>query len=188
MSEYEDFLMFQSFLNSEKQERGVFATFYNKAVRTGRFLENGLPEFEHKIFIKIRILNSADEVDRPAEEADMQRFAREYAFFKTKSEKVKTGTPLNQFAFLSPSQIECCEYRNIFTVEELSALDDEKAAALGLKEEKETAEKFLEASQNNKVIYDLRQQVRFLENEIARLNEEKALIKNQTAQTLIEEK
>lgn len=178
MSDSEDFLIFQSFLNGEKTEKGVVASFYNKFVRTGRFLENGLPEFSRKVFIKIRVVNSIDEVDRPAEDADIHRFAREYALFKIKNENnMNNGTPLNQFAFLSPAQIECCEFRNVFTIEDLIALEDDKASTLGLFNEKEAAKKFLEASKNNKMISDFENKIHFLESEIVRLKEENEILK-----------
>lgn len=181
MSDSEDFLMFQSFLNGEKKEKGVVASFYNKFVRTGRFLENGLPEFETKVFIKIRIVNSVDEVDRPADEADIQRFSREYALFQLKNEKNLKGTPLNLFAFLSPAQIACCEFRNVFTLEDLIELDENKAEALGLMQERETAKKFLDFSKNNKLIFDFENKIHFFENEISRLKEENECLKRKNS-------
>ena len=180
MTDNEDFLMFQSFLNSEKREKGVFATFYNKSVRTGNIKENGLPEFENKVFVKIRVVNSIDEVDRPADETDIRRFANEYAFFKVKNEKTAKGTPLKQFAFLTPAQIECCECRNIFTIEDLSVLEDEKAECLGLKEQKDLAVEFLEVSKNNKHLSDLKS----LKDEILRLKQENESLRAQQQKVL----
>ena len=133
-------------------ESHVIARFYDRAVKTGRMTDKGLPEMNLEPFVEIRIQDSNDVVDRPAEPKDFKRFAAEYGLYQQEKKQTAGGTPLTQFAFLDAGQIECCKYRGIFTVEALAELDEEKAASIGLEAEKVLAEKFLSAQKNNLMI------------------------------------
>lgn len=155
------------------ENEGVFAKFYDRYEKTGNFLDNGLPEFKQRTYIEIRIRNSYEVADRPAEMDDMRRFPREYQIYQIKSERMKQGTPLNQFAFLTPAQIDTCDFRGVYTVEDLAGLDKDKAQSIGLVEECELAKKFLEVSKDNQAIFKLQEEIARLKNEIERLKEEK---------------
>ena len=165
-----DFAIFNNYL--QKKEDGTFARFYQKFVKTGVVLENGLPEYKEKIYIEIRTRGDSDVADRPATEDDIRRFAREYAFFQAKKERMKDGTPLNQFAFLSAPQIEACNMRGICTVEDLAKLTEQQALELNLTDEKKCAVKFLEIQKDNSVIKKYEEENRQLKCEIERLKEE----------------
>lgn len=183
-----DFGLFQQILNDSHAQRGVFARFYDKYVKTDKIGGNGLPIFRCLVYLEIKIKDQHDVVDRPAGQEDFVRFAREYAAYRLKKEKIKSGTPLNQFAFLSAPQIECCEFRGILTVEDLAALKDEQALTLGLKEEKELAVRFLTASDKNKMIADFEKEIANLVSENERLKEENAALKRCGAEMKKEEK
>lgn len=160
-----------------EEKQTVFARFYNKQIRTGEFDEHGLPVFATRVYVKIRVLNSFDEVDRLAERQDMTRFRAEYNKFLTEEERAKQGTPLNMFAFLSPAQIECCHIKDIYTVEELSKLDKERSASYGLTSEVEAAKKFLSFSKNNKAIAEANKKIAELEKQVAALKAENEELK-----------
>jgi cell division protein FtsB len=160
------------------EKKTVFARFYNKQIRTGEFDEHGLPVFATRVYIKIRVVDSFDEVDRMADRQDMQRFAQEYEEFLKRAEKEKKGTPLNMFAFLSPAQIECCNIKDIYTVEELSKLTKEKAADLGLIDEVEAAKKFISFSKDNKAIAAANKRIAELETQLEALKAENAELRN----------
>lgn len=172
-----DFNMFQSYLNGSREERGVFARFYDKYIRTGEIDDNGLPKFAVKTYVEIRIQNSADVADHPAGEQDLMRFPKEYALYQVKKEKVKQGTPLAQFAFLTVPEIATCELRGIFTVEDLAGLTDEKAKEINILTAKEQAVKFLEASKNNKAIAKFEAENKKLKEKIAKLEDELKALK-----------
>ena len=174
-----DFQLFQQILNDSHEQKGVFARFYDRYVKTDEIGANGLPIFKCVTYLEIKIRDQHDVVDRPAEKEDFLRFAKEYAAYQLKKEKIKSGTPLNQFAFLSVPQIECCEFRGILTVEDLASLKDEQALALGLKREKELAADFLEASDKNKMIADFEKKIALLVSENERLKEENATLKRE---------
>lgn len=168
----EEFAVFKNFLENRGAERGVVAKFYDKYVKTGKILDNGLPEFKVETWIEIRIVNDYDAVDRKADNSDIARFPREYAFYQAKKEKVKDGTPLRMFAFVTPDQIEGCEMRGIFTVENLAALTDEQAKSLGLFAERDLAVKFLDFSKNNQKIKEYEDKIKALEARIEQLESE----------------
>lgn len=172
-----DFAMFQKLINGSKTEEGVFARFYNRAVKTGNVKENGLPEFVNRVYVEIRIRDNNDVVDRKATQEDFSRFPVEYNRFMLEQKQIESGTPLNQFAFLDAVQLENCKFRGVFTVEMLSSLDDDKAKLLGLTEEKELANKFLEISKNNKKIDDFAKKEKKYKDEIKALKEEIARLK-----------
>ena len=154
------------------EKKSVFAKFYNRDVKTGKFTKEGLPEFVKKIYVEIRVVNSFDVVDRPAEREDFARFAQEYKMFLESAKRTAEGTPLNMFAFLTPAQIECCNIKDIYTVEELSGISKEKAKELGLESEVELAKKFLGSSKNNKAIAEANKKIEELEELVAGLKAE----------------
>lgn len=171
-----EFYNFQNALVNQNANNGVFARFYDKAVKTGNILKNGLPEFEKKLYIEIRIRDERDVFDQPATVNHINRFATEYNRYLNQKEKLKKGTPLEMFAFLSAEQIESCHFRGIYCVEDLATLTDESARNLNISEEKKLAADFLKASKNN---YNLQlwkkkekeylNEIQCLKNEIERL-------------------
>lgn len=167
-----DFAIFNNMLQRRGREEGVFARFYPKFVKTGVVLENGLPEYKEKLYIEIRTRGCSDIIDRAADDNDLRRFAQEYAFYQVKKEKMKNGTPLNQFAFLNAQQIEACDIRGVCTVEDLAAISDEQAKALNLTDEKQCAVKFLEMSKDNAVIKRYEEENARLKEKIAKLEDE----------------
>lgn len=166
-----DFSMFNSVLNAQANQ-GVFANFYDKYVKTGKILDNGLPEYVVKTYINIRVKDTQDEAVHPADREDMIRFPREYELYKLKKEKAKQGTPLQMFAFLTIAQIDCCNTRGVFTVEELAKLTLEQAKSINLVEEVEMAKTFLKASKNNKCLSEYQAEIKRLKDEIAKLKEQ----------------
>lgn len=151
-----DFSLFQQVAANSNDERNVAARFYDKAVKTSKVAENGMPIFEDVTYIEIRIKDNSTEVfNQPATEEKIRRFPREYALYKLAKEKKKDGTPLEQFAFLTVAEIETCQSRGIFTVEDLAALDGEKAKFLCLQNENELAKKFIQNAKGNKTMAEM---------------------------------
>lgn len=174
-----DFSIFQGMLENANKEIGVFATFYDKAVKTGIIRENGLPEFQEKMYVRIKTRDNADIFDQPASQEHVHRFPLEYKRYLLEKKEVKDGTPLKEFAFLSKIQLETCKSAGIFTVERLSTIEDTQAIALGLTEEKEYAIRFLEVSKNNKKIDDFAKKEKKYQAEIKKLKEQIEELKEQ---------
>ena len=167
-----NFANFQMLLNSGvKQEDGVFARFYDRAVKTKEVTENGLPIFKNVTFVEIRIKDQFDVFDQPADDTYYKRFPIDYARYQLEKKAQTEGTPLKQFAFLDAAQLETCTFRGVFTVEQLAGLSDEKATELHLETEKDLANKFLDVQKDNKKINDFAQKEKKYKEEIARLKE-----------------
>ena len=171
-----EFSNFQNSLLPQNQNNGVFARFYDKYVKTGEVQSNGLPKFEKKLYVEIKMRDQHDVFDQPATEEHEKRFERAYQLYLQGRQQMKDGTPLEMFSFLSLEQIECCHLRGIFNVEKLSALDAKTAKNLDLQVEKELAVKFLKISKNNQAIFEIQNEkneclrkIENLEKEIERL-------------------
>lgn len=171
------FEVFSNMLQNQRSDNNVFAKFHKKWVKTGNVKENGMPEFIEKLYIEIKIKGNTDVVDRPVNETDMMRFPREYAFFKNKEEKAKEGTPLNQFAFLTVPELDLCETKGIFTVEDLSNITKEQAQDMNLTTAKELAIKFLQMAKDNKAIAKFEDEIKALKAENEKLKDELKALK-----------
>ena len=93
-----DFAMFQQLLDNQAnhKEEGVVAEFYDKAIKTGDFNENGLPKFKNVMYVRIRIRDNPDIFDQPAEEQHQRRFPIEYQrYLLDKKESEKAFQPLH---------------------------------------------------------------------------------------------
>lgn len=151
-----DFNMFRQAADNTADERNVAARFYDKAVKTEELTPNGLPIFKNVTYVEIHLKDNSTEVfNQPASEEKIKRFPREYAIYKMAKEKVKDGTPLNQFAFLTAAEVATCYNRGVMTVEELAALPKEKTIDLGLVNEAEAAKKFVARAAGNQNIAEL---------------------------------
>lgn len=148
-----DFNLFRQAADNTADERNVAARFYDKAVKTEELTPNGLPIFKNVTYVEIHLKDNSTEVfNQPASEEKIKRFPREYAIYKMAKEKVKDGTPLNQFAFLTAAEVATCYNRGVMTVEELAALPKEKTIDLGLVNEAEAAKKFMARAAGNQNI------------------------------------
>lgn len=167
-----DFALFQQIAANAEDERNVAARFYDKAVKTDKVAANGMPIFKNITYVEIRLKDNSTEVfNQPATEEKIKRFPREYALYKMAKEKIKDGTPLEQFAFLTAAEIETCKSRGLFTVEDLAALSKEKVQFLGLENEHNLAQKFVENAQNNKMVAEMAAKEKEYQRQIADLED-----------------
>lgn len=167
-----EFSMFQSAVAPQNRNNGVFARFYDRYVKTGQMLKNGLPEYQSKLYVEIKVKDQYDVFDQPAEAQHIERFRESYEKYLREKEELKDGTPLSMFAFLDQSQIESCRFRGIYTVEKLGALNEADAQKLGLLKEKKLALKFLRSSKNNLSVWEEQNKEDFYISEIQRLKDE----------------
>jgi len=93
----------------------------------------GRPIFKDVPFINLRFAGANQTVwDRPATEADKQRFKAQWEAFQRGEEQVSTGTPLKMWPLLSRSQVAELAAFGITTVDQLAAIGDNGLEALGL--------------------------------------------------------
>ena len=167
-----DFAIFQELLNNQKTEKGVFAEFYDKAVKTDEVNDKGLPVFITKTYVRIQTKDNHDVFDQPAKDEHIKRFPVEYNRYLLGKKEIENGTPLNQFAFLTVQQLESCKHHGIFTIERLAELNDEYTQALDLMAERDAAQKFIAISKNNTVIADFAKKEKAYKAEIKQLKEQ----------------
>jgi hypothetical protein len=70
-------------------------------------------------------------VERRVKEADKIQYAKEYAAFKKVEEFVPEGTRLEHWPILNRAQVIDLKYLNIWTVEDLANLSDDRIMAIG---------------------------------------------------------
>jgi len=178
-----DFAMFHQMADNINDERNVRARFYDKAVKTEQTAANGLPVFKNVTYIEIKLKDNNTEVfNQPASAEKIKRFPREYMLYQAAKKQTAQGTPLEQFAFLSAAQLETCRSRGIFTVEALAGLSAEKVQYLGLDNEHNLANLFLQKAQNNNEVADFARKEAEYKATIEKLNENIALLNRQLAE------
>ena len=162
---------------NNQSEEGVIARFYDRAVKTGRIDKQGFPIFENVCFCEIRLKDNNSEVfDQPASDEKKKRFPTEYARYLLGKKQEEEGTPLEQFAFLSLSEIESLKIRGIFTVEALAGLDEETARLIGVLSENKAAKLFLQQAKGHKALIEAQKreerylaEIDFLKSQIEKL-------------------
>ncbi len=178
-----DFGLFRQIADNVKDERNVAARFYDKAVKTDKLTEHGMPIFKNVTYVEIRLKDNNTEVyNQPASKDKMRRFPQEYALYLQAKEKAQDGTPLELFAFLTAAEIATCKNRGIFTVENLARLDREKVKYLGLENEYEKARVFSAYAKHNRKVADFAERERKYGEQIAALKEKIAALEQQVNQ------
>lgn len=179
-----DFDTYQKLIDQNKNhlDDGVAARFYDRAVKSGELDSNGIPKFCIVCYCEIRIKDNTTEIfDQPATPDKIRRFPVEYARYQLSKKQVKDGHPLENFAFLSLSEIESCKYHGIFTLEALAELSDDRVRDLKLSEERQIARNFLAQNRlvkQSETIAEIKQNY---EQRIAVLNKEIEQLKNNVA-------
>lgn len=114
-------------------EDGVFAAFYDEAIKNEQETEKrGVPVFDEKVFINIKIPNSIDDISRPATDADKKRFPQSWQAYLTGREPTDSGFPLEQWPQLTVSELKVCHAVGVKTVEQLANLADSGIHRLGV--------------------------------------------------------
>ena len=151
-----DFDLFQQLLDGSKNksETNIAARFYDRLVKSEQLDENGLPRFDSVCFVEIRTRDCHDVFDQPADADKIQRFSVEYNRYLLAKKQAENGAPLEQFAFLTASEIETLKCHGIFTVEALASLDVEKANLIGVSSEQKAAQRFLQQAKGNRALLE----------------------------------
>ena len=173
-----DLEMFEQVVRDNGKEEGVYARFYDKAVKTNRIDKAGFPVFETKTYVEIRLKDNTTEIfDQPAMPDKIKRFPREYALYKLQRKQVEEGTPLDQFAFLTASELASLKARGIFTVEALSDLSAEKAELLDVSAAREKARHFRQFNEQNEGKISFEEREKELLSQVTDLKKQLASLK-----------
>lgn len=145
--------------------------FYTEPVQNmAKSAEEGRPIFEPKKFIELkhpgdRLYSFVEEIDDAGMGMNRRqmasgefigqdyaaRFPREWDAFKRGEERASIGTPLDEWPALTRSRVYELKAMNIFTVEELSNIQDGQLQKMGMgaRAEREKAKAFLAAAKGS---------------------------------------
>lgn len=128
--------------------------FYSKPVKNNFKSETeGRQVFEDKEFVEILVPGDRKTVvDTLVKEEHRRRWPREYAAFTAGQETPAEGTPLDEWAAITRSQVEELRFAHVRTVEQLAALPDNalnSTVPMGGYPLREKAQRWLEAQAGN---------------------------------------
>lgn len=112
----------------------IFPRFYLKAMhQEARSNAEGRPIYEDKEYVSISIGGDKNtQVDRKVSDEDRARWPTLYAKFKAGVEQAPDGTPLEQWALLSPAQVAEFKALHVYTVEAFAAVNDAQLRNMGM--------------------------------------------------------
>lgn len=110
--------------------------FYKRAVKNNfKTRTEGRPVFEDKIYCEYYPAGSLLlKMDVPAQEAHKMRFAKQWAYYELTQggDSREVGTPLSQWALLSPADVENLRGLKFNTVENIAGASDQTLQTLGM--------------------------------------------------------
>lgn len=143
-------------------DNGLHVQFYDEAVLQSFESEAaGRPIYKPVPYIHMLLPGGKSDIKRPVKleddgrsPPDTVRFPRQWAAYKTNTEQLQSGTPLEAWPAVNKAQIFELKAQRIHTVEQLDALPDSALHTLGMmgRELREKAHKFLSAASDNGAI------------------------------------
>lgn len=115
--------------------------------------DTGLPIFQTVEYVELLI--AGDKGNAPVKRVNdgiKQQYHQQYAFWKAKktnADMIGDGIPLSLWPVVPTEMVKALEYINVFTVQQLAALNDaniSKPGAIGLREMREKARNFIESA------------------------------------------
>lgn len=126
----------RNFAGATNPDDLLWVQFSTKAVQNNYETQaQGRPIFRDELWIEIRTPgNSLNIIERPAEDFDKVKFPRQWAYFQQthSQDGQNSGTPLAQWPFLRPSQIEELKALNFRSVEQIAFASDEQIGRVGM--------------------------------------------------------
>jgi len=143
-----------------KADESLLVKFYIKSVKDNdASSQEGRPIFKEREYIEITIPGSRDLVTRPARVEDKERFPRHYEAFQQRIEMPVEGTPLVEWPAINRSFADELAFLNIKTVEQLADLNDNSMNFMGAQNWKAKAKDWLEATKDDGVLSQLRDEL-----------------------------
>lgn len=170
----------QNYVVTHGDDSGLYVQFYLEAVKDEEeSLKEGRPIFHDREYIKI--IPAGDKntvVCEPVSDEYRARFPQQYAAFKNQGVQAQSGTPLEEWAMLTKSQVLTFKAVNIHTVEQLAAVSDGNLFNLGMgaRDIREKAKAWLSSANGNAGVMavqdqlnDALKQIEALKNQMAGL-------------------
>lgn len=161
-----------------KMNEGITPYFFLEPIKNPkRTAEEGRPIFEDQERVRIFVAGDlGTQVVHPVDTGIRERFPEAYRAFKEKREMHIEGTPIRQWALLTPANIAEFEAIKIFSVEALAQVADSSLQrVMGLREWREKAKTWLAVNKDSAAA------VKYAEENV-RLNDEIGELKRQMAE------
>ena len=114
----------------------MIVRFYKRAVKNNfKTKQEGRPIFEDKIYCEYYPAGSTLlKMDVPAHEAHKMRFSKQWAYYQSTQggDSRELGTPLSQWALLSPADVENLKGLKFNTLENIAGASDQALQVLGM--------------------------------------------------------
>jgi len=169
-----------TYMSNDQSDAALFVRFFLHPVKDEkRSEEEGIPKYIEIEMIEILSPGNKDKFCGRATDHYKQRFPKQYSRFKEKMDEGTNGTPLNQFPFITASDIKELEYFNVFTAEQLINMPDGNIDKIGVNGRNliKQVKAYIEAAKDSSVLPRL-----VSENE--KLKGEIELLKKQMSQFL----
>lgn len=134
-------------------------------------LNGGIPVFQDVEMVRIQIPGFRDEVVRPVEDRDKERWPRMYERFKAGETQKLDGIPLSEFATAKESERAVLKSLGIQTVEQAAGLNDDAAQKMHIIALRKKAQEFLKTRENLANVGQLEARVKELERELKKLRD-----------------
>ena len=123
-------------LNSYKQDgdQNLLATFFQDVkIHEKDSLEQDVPITIKQDYVEIVDLSSGKEIFKGrASEDHKRRFAEQFdAYKKGKDQKILDGIPIEQLPGISQELVKICQFRKLYTIENVAALNEKGIKQLG---------------------------------------------------------
>ena len=134
--------------------------------------EAGRPIFEDQERVRIFVAGDlGTQVVHPVDQGIKERFSAAYQAFRDKKEMHIEGTPIRQWALLTPANVAEFEALKIFSVEALAQVADSSLQKImGLREWREKAKTWLAVNKDSAAAVKYAEENVRLNDEIAELN------------------
>lgn len=124
------------FMGAQDPDSVMIARFYKKAVKQEfESQKQGRPIFIDVIYCEYWAAgDTKSRMDRPAHEDHKQRFSKQWAYYERTQggDSMEIGTPLSQWAILSPADVENLKGAKFLTIEHIAGSSDLQLQALGM--------------------------------------------------------
>lgn len=126
----------REFVGASNPDDALTVRFYIRPIKNEfKSSQEGRPIFEDILYTEIATPGIvANQIDRPTRESDKIRFARQWSYYQATQggDARDIGTPVTQWAFLSPAQCEELKALKFRTVESIANASDLAITAIGM--------------------------------------------------------
>jgi len=155
----------------DASDDGLIVNFYMKSVRDQlETRKQGIPIFNDVVFVKIfRAGELLNVIDRPKEENDERRFARQWNNFQDRKIQVPEGTPIDLLFPNNPGIADSLRARGVYTIQQCANLTAHGMDGIGMgaQEYVNRAKKFLEMAGSGSNVVKMQEELAEKDKQIA---------------------